>query len=130
MRRAATILAALTIGCGGGGDDNDDADGGTPVPTAEAKKCLQSENFRVLGGRRKPDDLNAPDEELVASGNSAWAFLAFYKDPARAEKYAPQIADRTKDFDGSIERHGTLTIVWVRGRDGDGGKAIRDCALD
>ena len=82
----------------------------------------------MLGGPRAPDDTNAPDTELIVGTPQAGAFLAFYNELRRAERYAPGIAKRTRRFGGAVERHGKLTILWVRGKDSHDAKRIRSCA--
>jgi hypothetical protein len=84
--------------------------------------------LRVRGGARPPGDTNAPNVELIASGPQAYAFLAFYDTAARAQKYAPMIRRNAKRFHGIVERHGKLTILWVRGGSTTDGSKIRNCA--
>ena len=122
MRAALPIaLAAVVTGCGGDGD---------PVAAADAERCLKGEKLRVVAANREPGDTDAPDREVIVNGRDAFAFLAFYDDEERADRYAPEIREHTKEFKGALDRHGKLSIVWVKGRDSDEGERIRGCALD
>ncbi len=96
----------------------------TPASVDSAVRCLREADLRFVGPtKRAPDDTDAPDTTVLVSGR---AYLGWYDDPARAERAAPEQAEHAKEFSGSVERHGGLTIIWL----GDEGDAVRDCALD
>jgi hypothetical protein len=76
------------------------------------KGCLRDANIPTAAGRPGPADEDAPDLELALRGPAA-ALVALYADPGRARENAPAIRQRTRGFDGSVERLGRVTIVWV-----------------
>jgi hypothetical protein len=86
----------------------------------------------VTGGERSPDDRDAPDEELIANdvrGGSVMVFVAYYDDEDRAERLEPSLRRNARPFDGLVERHGALTLLWVRGERSRIGERVRDCVL-
>src|SRR5438045_132455 len=112
---AMAIVFAL-IGCGGGS-----ASGPGPPPAPDlglpradkARTCLSKAGFHVVGGPRSPSDRNAPEVELVLNGPGADAFLGFYKRAERARRYESQLGRNARRFNGSVERRGRVSIVWV-----------------
>ncbi len=133
MRRLLTALLVVAVaGCGG----SDSGDGTDRKPQAKAKRaeqrdrarlesaqrvaeparvCLTKAGYKVIGGSPRLDDRNAPDYELVLTGHGGGAFIAFYKQIARAKRFEPGIKKNARQFRGaSVERHGAITIVWVR----------------
>jgi hypothetical protein len=121
--RSAGILivaAALLAGCGGGGSG---------VSPAAARQCLTKAKLRVVGGPASKGDTNAPNTELIVSAPGAGAFLAYYDDIGRADKLAVMIRRRARAFHGSLERHGHLTILWVRGANTPDAERIKACIL-
>jgi hypothetical protein len=119
VRRASLVLvvAAALAACGDGD--------GTASPQ-DARACLERDNLRVAGGPREPGDTNAPDTELIVSGRESSAFLAFYKDEERAVRFEPAIQERATE-PGAAERHGKVTIFWVRGRHSGEAATITAC---
>ena len=112
------MAAAAIAGCGGDGDG--------AVSPDEARACLEDEHLRVVGGPRAPDDTDAPDTELIVAGHESSAVVAFYDDAARADRLAPLLEERAT-APGAVERHGTITIFWVRGKSGSEAGRIRAC---
>lgn len=90
---------------------------------ADARKCLTDAGFRVLGGPRSPGDRNAPDTELIVGGDGEMAFVAYYDELARAERYEPKIRRNARRFEGDVERRGQITVIWVRWPRGDDARA-------
>ncbi len=111
MRRTATVALVLVAGCGGGDDEDGD---GEPATPAQARACLMDAGYTVTGGSRSADDADAPDHELVIAGRGPGAFIAFYDRLSRAERYEPALRRDAARFKGVVERHGRVTIVWVR----------------
>jgi hypothetical protein len=66
---------------------------------------------------------------VASSDRRAGAYIGWYDNEARADRYAPEIIKHAKDFKGSVDRHGRLTVIWLRGKDPNGAGQIRDCAL-
>jgi len=122
MAKSGLALALLFVaGCGGGGGD--------PASAADARACLAKEKLRVLAAPRSPADSDAPDTELIVSSRKSGAFLGFYENEQRAQDAAPQIPKDSKAFRGQVERHGKLTIFWVRGRQSAEADRIKACVL-
>ena len=117
MRRSPLLLTASVAlaGCGGGHSSPDDA-----------RACLEGERLHVLAGDRAPDDSDAPDTELIVDGRQSSAFLGFYDTEARAVRYEPAL-QRLATGPRTVERHASITIFWVRGRDTAEGELIRAC---
>ena len=126
LRQAAILAmtgALATAGCGGG--DNRPS-------REEARRCLEGLDLHVTGGERSPDDRDAPDEELIANDvlkGRVMLFAGYYDDEDRAERYEPALRRNARRFDGTVERHGTLTLLWVRGDEGRLAERARDCLL-
>jgi hypothetical protein len=119
------LMAAWVVAAGcGGGDDR---------PSREdARRCLSQARFHVVGGEPSRDDRDAPDAELIANdvrGGRVMVFIAYYDDEDRAERLEPSLRRNARRFDGSVERHGSLTLLWVRGERSQMGERVRDCVL-
>jgi hypothetical protein len=124
MRRAALLIAGLAVAACGGGDDR---------PSREdARRCLEEAGLHVVGGEASKDDTDAPDAELIANdvrGGRVMVFIAYYDDEGRAERLAPSLRRNARRFNGLVERHGTLTLLWVDGERRPMGDRVRDCVL-
>jgi hypothetical protein len=86
----------------------------------------------LIGGERSPDDRDAPDKELIANDvlkGRLMVSAAYYDDEDRAERYEPALRRNARSFDGSVERHGALTLLWVRGDESRLAERVRDCLL-
>jgi hypothetical protein len=118
----ALALAVVLGGCGGGGSTH-------PPSPADARACLTKHDFRVTNGGRAGGDANTPETELIVIGAQASAFLAFYADTASADRYVAQISRRAKRVHVTLERHGPLTILWIRGRGTDAARQLRACSV-
>jgi hypothetical protein len=116
MRRLLVVTVSILLGgCGGGGSASSPAAPPLGLQRAErARACLSDAGFRVLGGPRSPGDRNAPDVELIVRGKGADAFLAFYKQVERARHYENDLRRNAKRINGSVERRGSVSVVWVR----------------
>lgn len=132
VRRLLVLsLAAALAGCGGGATSTSQL----PVPdlglrSAEAARaCLEHAGFGVLGGPRPAGDKNAPNVELILNGNPAPAFIAFYRGEARAERYEPQLIRNAARFNGSVERRGAVSIVWVQKPQADLRRQVHTCVF-
>jgi hypothetical protein len=91
------------------------------------KSCLEAAGIPTVAGRPRPGDENAPDLELVLGEPGPPAFVALYADPWRAREYAPSIRRNPRRFQGSVERRGRITIVWVKGLGAEDRAAVRGC---
>lgn len=123
------LLALAVAACGGKAPARDQQ---RPVSAEDARRCLVDggRSFEVQGPlRREPRDTDAPDQTLVVAGRHASAYLGFYDDKRRAERSAREQVAHARQFDGVVDRHGNLTIVWVRGRETDEAAEIERCAL-
>lgn len=126
MRRAAVLALAGALaaaGCGGG-DDRPSRE--------EARRCLEGLDLHVTGVEPSPEDRDAPDAELIANDvlkGRVMVLAAYYDDEDRAERYEPAVRRNARSFDGAVERHGTLTLLWVRGDESPLAERTRDCLL-
>jgi hypothetical protein len=98
-------------------------------PTRRLKRCME----RRAGGRvkvkvPKPGDLDAPDLELRLYDPGLRAFVAFYADRARADENAAAVERYVRPFDGTLERRGRISIVWVKQPAPAVAAAVRRCA--
>ncbi len=102
-----------------------------PKSPESASECLTAAGFRVTSGQRSPSDTNAPDTELiVAGGGGKGAFVAYYDDLARAERYEPAIRRNARRFEGTVERQGRITVLWVRWPSGhDARTEMKECVF-
>src|SRR6266516_5841342 len=133
MRRLLVVtISVLFVGCGGGGSASSPAAPPLGPKRAErARACLSDAGFRVVGGPRASGDRNAPDVELIVSGNSGGpgAFLAFYKKVKRAKRLESDLRRNAQRFNGSAERRGPVSIVWVGKLSADDRRRIEGCAF-
>jgi hypothetical protein len=126
LRRAAILAltgAVAGAGCGGGGDR---------PSREEARRCLEGLDLHVTVVEPAPDDRDAPDAELIANDvlrGRVMVLAAYYDDEDRAERYEPALRRNARSFDGAVERHGTLTLLWVRGDESRFAERVRDCLL-
>jgi hypothetical protein len=111
LRRTAILAltgAVAAVGCRGGGDR----------PSREdARRCLEGLDLHVTVVEPAPDDRDAPDAELIANDvlrGRVMLFAGYYDDEDTAERYEPALRRNARSFDGAVERHGTLTLLWVR----------------
>jgi hypothetical protein len=128
-RLLAAAFAISVSACGDSGAPSRQVE--TSKSPTNARECLTAEGFQVTSGRRSPSDRNAPDTELIASNNGRpSAFIAFYDDLARAERYEPAIRKNARRFNGRVERRGRVTVIWVRQPRGDDGHtAVQECVF-
>ena len=144
-RLAAASVCLLLAGCGG--DDEPDRSAATttaPAPqtasvpatattpeqqAADAvRECLAQAGYRATGGMRPQGTPGAPDYEILVAGPRGSAFIAFYDSLARAKRYEARVRNNAGRFDGaSVERHGTVTTVWVELTDRTARRRIQDC---
>ena len=126
LRQAAILAltgALATTGCGGG-DDRPSRE--------EARRCLEGLDLHVTVVEPSPDDRDAPDAELIANDvlkGRVMLFAGYYDDKDRAERYEPALRRNARSFDGTVERHGMLTLLWVRGDESRLAERARDCLL-
>jgi hypothetical protein len=110
---ALAPVVAILIGCGGHDDRSNTASPAATRSPATVRHCLANAGLRVMGGARAPDDEDAPDVELIVSSRrDLVAFVAFYREAGRAERYEKPIRKNAADFGGSVDRLGKVTLVW------------------
>jgi hypothetical protein len=84
---------------------------------AKARACLASKGVRALGGPvlpANPPSSTAADGELIAQHGSGEAFIAFYTDLSTARRMATEVLRNAAIHNWQVERHGSVTVVWVR----------------
>lgn len=129
------VLGIAAFGlCACGGDEADPAaDGGAPPRATEppevvadrAAECLERAGYSTYSGPREKGDADAPDwvvgfglgEEMGRAGQ-----IALYGSEAEAALRRPAIEDHVAGFDGVVEGHGSITVVYFS----DPGDATRD----
>jgi hypothetical protein len=133
MRQLLVVtICILLVGCGGGGSASSPAAPPLGLQRAErARACLSEAGFRVVGGPKPSGDRNAPDVELIVSGNGGGpgAFLAFYEEVERAKRLESDLRRNAQRFDGSLQRRGSVSIVWVGNLSADDRRRIEGCAF-
>jgi hypothetical protein len=78
-----------------------------------AKACLTRNGLRVTGGPAFPPERSSsssPDGELIAA---VGAFIAFYTDPAKAQRLEPEAMQNAKRHGWQVGRHGAVTVLWI-----------------
>jgi len=124
---AATTLAVLALcGCGGGGGSaRHDTNAGAP----QADKCLRDAGAKVTGDpdHRPPGGGIGLERELVASLESAGAFIAFYDTEAHAKAAEPGVRKGADKFGGLVVRDQNTTIAYTKKPSGDVRKRVEDC---
>lgn len=124
VRPWSPVLATLLLaGCGGGGGSQD------ARSVADVRECLARADLSAGEASRAPDDFDAPDTELTVHTTDAVALLAFYGDEQRAQRVAADVKKNARAARATVERHGSLTIVWIRGARSRGADTIRSCAV-
>jgi hypothetical protein len=88
---------------------------------AKARACLASHRFYVRGGAVPPEGHGpgGPEGELIAGGpkgelKPGAALIAFYADARIAERAEPEVLRNVRDFEGKVDRHGAVTILWLQ----------------
>jgi len=155
---AILVLVALPVGCGND-DGSADAGtttatattATTPVDTTPAtgatatttlpqgaprterdrlSGCLTKEGYRLQGGAVPGDDSELPDYQIIFSGPRGGGYIGFYKNASRAKRVAKQLRDNAQRISGaSIERHGSINIVWVDLADAAARANVRGCLV-
>jgi len=94
------------------------------------RDCLSRQGYRVTGGAARSGDADAPDYQILVSGQRGSAFVAFYDTLARARRFERKVRrNASKVKSASVDRHGTITVVWVSLTDRAARARIRDCIV-
>jgi hypothetical protein len=124
MKRAALLALAGTVaglGCGGGDDR----------PSREdARRCLEELDLHVTPWERPPNDDDGPYARLEANDvlrGRVRVEAQYYDDDEEAERYERAQRRFARIHDGAVERHGTLTLLWLAGHRHPLAKRTRDC---
>jgi hypothetical protein len=99
---------------------------------AKTRACLTSKAVHALGGLvlpANPPSSTAADGELIAQHGSGEAFIAFYTDLSRARQLAPEVLRNAVLHNWQVERHGSMTIVWVRAPAAGLREAVQACVV-
>jgi hypothetical protein len=81
-----------------------------------SRSCLAARGQRVTGGPvlpQVPDGSSSPDGELIV-GTARGALIAFYTSHARAARHEPAVARNARALGGTVEQHGSVSVLWVR----------------
>jgi hypothetical protein len=98
----------------------------------KARSCLTSKGVRALGGPVLP--ANAPsstaaDGELIVQHAGGEGFIAFYTDASTARRLEPGVLRNAILHNFQVERHGPVTIIWVRTPTDGLREAVQACAV-
>lgn len=124
----ATVLAiagCLAAGACGGGDDR---------PSREAaRRCLERLNMHVTPRRPTPAERSSLEAELHAIDilkARVRVSALYYVDEDAAERFERALRRSARGVPGAVERHGSLTLYWIRGghRSAFAGRT-RDCLI-
>jgi hypothetical protein len=66
---------------------------------------------------------------ILALKGRVMLFAGYYGDEDRAERYEPALRRNARSFDGAVERHSTLTLLWIRGDERRFAERVRGCLL-
>jgi hypothetical protein len=95
-----------------------------------AHRCLAARHLRVTGGPvLPPQGPNSPNGELIVGNGHGGAFIAFYTDPGRAKQLEPEVIQNARRLGGQVERHGAVTVLWIRSRTSQLRGSLRACGL-
>jgi hypothetical protein len=97
-----------------------------------ARACLTAKGLRVSGGPVVPPDPHSPrspDGELIVGDVAGGAFIAFYKDPRKAQRFEPEVVRNAKRFGGEVERRGAVTVLWIRRPASDLRNTVKACVF-
>jgi hypothetical protein len=142
---AVLVLVALPAGCGGDEDGSADSDTSTTTaaPTATAtvpqappserdrlSSCLTKEGYRLQGGLTQSSDSDAADYQILFSGPRGGGYIGFYENASRARRVATQLRKNAQRTSGaSVERHGSINIVFVDMADPAARERVRGCLV-
>jgi hypothetical protein len=95
-----------------------------------ARTCLKVQHLSVTGGPVVPaQGPNKPNGELIVGNGYPEAFVAFYENSAVAQRKEPTILRRAKRLGGEVERHGAVTVIWVRPPQPQLRQSLQACGL-
>jgi hypothetical protein len=125
LKRAVLLaLASALAGCGSGGDDR---------PTREeARTCLERLDLHVKPWERPPNDDDGPYARLDANDVLRYRLRVeaqYYDDEDEAERVERAARRAARQVDGTLERHGPLTLLWIDGHEHPLAERTRDCFL-
>jgi hypothetical protein len=121
----AVAVAGAIAGAGcGGGDDRPSRE--------EARSCLEQLDLHVTPSERSPNDDDGPFARLDANDvlrGRLRVEAQYYDDEEEAERYEPGQRRSARTEGGAVERHGTLTLLWLFGHGRPLADRTRDCLL-
>lgn len=95
-----------------------------------AHRCLVARHLRVTGGPvLPPQGPDSPSGELIVGGDHGGALIAFYTDPGRAKQLEPEVIQNARRLGGHVERHGAVTVLWLRQPTGQLRGSLHACGL-
>lgn len=125
MRRGALVaLTAWFAAVGCGGDDRPSCE--------EARRCLEQLDLHVTPQERPPNDDDGPHARLFVNDvlrGRVMVEAQYWDDEDSAQHHAPAQRRNARTYDGSVERHGPLTLLWLRGHEARLAERTRDCLL-
>ncbi len=76
-----------------------------------------------------PASSTAADGELIVQHAGGEAFIAFYTDASRARRLEPGVLRNAVLHNFQLERHGPVTLIWVRTPTAALREAVQACVL-
>jgi hypothetical protein len=95
-----------------------------------ARACVTRNGLRVTGGPAFPPERSSPsspDGELIAG--TVGVFIAFYTDPAKAQRLEPQVIHSAKRHGWQVERHGAVSVLWIHPPSSSARSTVEACAF-
>jgi hypothetical protein len=86
----------------------------------------------VTPQQRLPNDDDGPHATLfvnVVLRGRLMLEAQYWDDEDSAERQAPALRRNAPTYDGSVERHGSLTLLWLSGREARIAGQATDCLL-
>jgi hypothetical protein len=98
---------------------------------AKARTCLTARGLRAIGGPVLPatPGSSSPDGELIVGNAASGTFIAFYTDAGKAQRLEAGVVRSASRVGGRVERHGAVTVVWIRPPATEVRKVVEACAF-
>jgi hypothetical protein len=105
----------------------------TAAPSREeARRCLERLDLHVTPRERLPNDDDGPYAALFVNDvlrGRVMLEAEYYDDEPEAERWEARQRRSLRTHGGSVERHGTLTLLWLGGRESRFAERTRACLL-
>jgi hypothetical protein len=120
--RLALTASLAVAGCGGGDRPSRE----------EARRCLERLDLHATPQERSPNDDDGPHATLFVNDilrGRVMLEAQYWDDEDSAERAASALRRNARTYDGSVERHGTLTVLWLGAHDSRFAERARNCLV-